>query len=304
MRAKWLPYLFIGPSLTALIVLVFYPLSNGIYLSFTDATQLNSLRRIPNRPPIEATYEFIGLDNYRAVLTDEVYYFWVTFQQTLIWTASNIVLHIIIGLALALLLNRKIRGRGIYRMLLIVPWAVPTYISAYAWRFLFNAEYGFINNTTEWLGLGRTAWFSSQATAMFAVVMANTWIAIPFNMVAFLGGLQSIPNDLYEAADVDGTNGLQKFFFITLPMLRPVMVTVSLLGVIWTFNSFNMIYLVSEGAPARKTEILATWAWRLGFDQRLYGIAAAYSVLILIILIFFSFFYMRLVSRSSQGSVL
>ena len=139
---------------------------------------------------------------------------------------------------------------------------------------------------------------------MFAVVVANTWLAIPFNMVTMLGGLQSIPGDLYEAAEVDGANWWQKFMGITLPMLRPVMMTVILLGVIWTFNSFNIIVLVTEGGPFRSTQILATWAWELGRNQEKYGIAAAYSVIILLLLLFFSFVYIRVLNRPGQESVL
>jgi arabinogalactan oligomer/maltooligosaccharide transport system permease protein len=138
---------------------------------------------------------------------------------------------------------------------------------------------------------------------MLAVIIANTWLAIPFNTVAILGGLQSIPADLYEAAEVDGANARQKFRNVTLPLLRPVLTTITLLGVIWTFNSFNLIFLITEGGPFRATEILATWAWRLGFQQWQIGAAAAYSVIILLILLVFSASYIRVLNRSGQGSV-
>jgi arabinogalactan oligomer/maltooligosaccharide transport system permease protein len=305
MRRDNIAYLFVAPSVLVTVILVLYPLLNGIYLSFTDANQYNTVRRI-GKNVTEASYEYIGLDNYQSIVTEEeVYHFRQVFGQTLVWTGFNIVPHITIGLGLAMLLNRKIKGRAIYRMLLIVPWAVPSYISGFVWRFIYNGDYGFLNSTLEALGLGTVPWLSDPNWAMFAVIVANTWLAIPFNTVTMLGGLQSIPLELYEAAQVDGANGLQRFRNITLPMLSPVMMTATLLGVIWTFNSFNIIFLVSEGGPFRETEILATWAWRLGFTQSWeFGVAAAYSVIILLILVFFSVTYIGVLNRTGRGNAL
>jgi arabinogalactan oligomer / maltooligosaccharide transport system permease protein len=296
-------YFYIAPALIVMAALVFYPLINGIYLSFTDASQYNAARRIGDTFT-PSSYQFIGLQNYISVFTTPTYYFWSVFGQTIVWTIANIIPHILIGLGLGLLLNRKMRGRGIYRMLLIIPWAVPAYISGFVWRFIFNGEYGFLNSFLGELGLGSIPWLADPAWAMVAVVIANTWLAIPFNMVSVLGGLQSIPADLYEAAEVDGASSWQRFLHITMPMLRPVLMTITLLGVIWTFNAFNVIFLVTEGGPFRSTEILATWAWRLGFQQLQYGIAAAYSVIILLILLFFSVVYVRIMSGSRKESVL
>lgn len=310
-------YLFIAPAVIATLLLVFYPLVNGIYLSFTNADRFNTAKVIGGKytPP---TYELqcnidakndelvppmSCLRNYINIFEDPRYYFWQVFGQTIIWTVANIIPHIVIGLGLALLLNRNIRGRSIYRVILILPWAVPSYISAFVWKFIYNGEYGFLNNFLVSIGLNKIPWFSDANWAMFAVVVANTWLAVPFNMVTLLGGLQSIPGDLYEAAEVDGADWFQKFTSITLPMLRPVMMTVVLLGVIWTFNSFNIIFLVSEGNPSRSTEILATWAWRLGRDEEKYGIAAAYSVIILLLLLAFSFIYIRALRRPGQEAL-
>lgn len=310
-------YFFIAPAVIATFLLVFYPLVNGIYLSFTNADRFNTAKVVGGNytPPtydlqcnIDARNDELVppmscLRNYINIFEDDRYYFWQVFGQTVIWTVANIIPHIAIGLGLALLLNRNIRGRAIYRVILILPWAVPSYISAFVWKFIYNGEYGFLNNFLVSIGIEKIPWFSDANWAMFAVVVANTWLAVPFNMVTMLGGLQSIPGDLYEAAEVDGANWLQKFTGITLPMLRPVMMTVVLLGVIWTFNSFNVIFLVSEGNPSRSTEILATWAWRLGRDQEQYGIAAAYSVIILVLLLTFSFIYIRALRRPGQEAL-
>ncbi len=298
-------YIFIAPAVFVMLALVFYPLINGILLSFTNATQMNTTRVIGQRI-IPATYTFFAnpFENYLTVLQTPQYNFWTIFAQTVIWTTFNVIPHITIGLGLALLLNRKIKGRAVYRVLLILPWAVPSYISAFVWRFLYNGDFGFFNNFLASFGAAEVPWLSNPGWAMFAVVVANTWLAIPFNMVTMLGGLQSIPSELYEAAVVDGANEWDKFTNITLPLLRPVLLTITLLGVIWTFNAFNVIFLVSEGGPFRSTEILSTWAWRLGFGQApQYGIAAAFSVIILLILIIFSGSYMRVLNRNAQGAV-
>jgi len=303
MAKNRMAYLFIAPAMLVMAALVFYPLLNGIYLSFTNANQFNTTRRI-GANVVPSSYEFIGLENYSEILNVPTYEFWRVFGQTVLWTGLNIVPHILIGLGLALLLNRKIKGRTIYRVLLILPWAVPSYISAFVWRFIYNGDIGFLNGFLNSMGIADVPWLSDPGWAMFAVVIANTWLAIPFNMVTMLGGLQSIPTELYEAAEVDGASSFQKFLGITLPILRPVMMTATLLGVIWTFNSFNIIFLVSEGGPFRSTEILATWAWRLGFQQSQIGVAAAYSVIILLILIAFSLAYIRVLNRPGQGSAL
>jgi arabinogalactan oligomer / maltooligosaccharide transport system permease protein len=298
-------YFFIAPAVIMMLLLVFYPLLNGILLSFTNADQFTSTRIIGARvTPATYTFHANPLQNYIDIFNTATYYFWGTFGQTVLWTSLNIVPHILIGLGLAMLLNRNIRGRTIYRVLLILPWAVPSYISAFVWRFLYNGDFGFLNSVARSIGVGNIPWLSDPVWAMFAVVLANTWLAIPFNMVTMLGGLQSIPTELYEAAEVDGANNWQKFMDITLPMLRPVIMTATLLGVIWTFNSFNVIFLVSEGGPFRSTEILSTWAWRLGFEQARYGIAAAFSVMILIILMIFSFSYIRILNRPGQQEAL
>jgi arabinogalactan oligomer / maltooligosaccharide transport system permease protein len=303
MAKNRMAYLFIAPSMIVMAVLVFYPLLNGIYLSFTNANQFNTTRRI-GANVIPSSYELIGFENYQDILTTSTYKFWAVFGQTVAWTGLNVVPHIAIGLGLALLLNRKIKGRVIYRILLILPWAVPSYISAFVWRFIYNGDIGFLNSVIRDLGMQPVPWLSDPGWAMFAVVVANTWLAIPFNMVTMLGGLQSIPLELYEAAEVDGASSWQKFMNITLPMLRPVIMTATLLGVIWTFNSFNIIFLVSEGGPFQSTEILATWAWRLGFQQSQIGVAAAYSVIILLVLIVFSLAYIRVLNRPGQGSAI
>jgi arabinogalactan oligomer/maltooligosaccharide transport system permease protein len=200
------------------------------------------------------------------------------------------------------MLNRKLKGRSLYRVLLIVPWAVPAFISAFAWRFLFDQRFGLINASLEAVGLDPVAWFDQRWTSLFTAIVTNIWLGVPFMMVALLGGLQSIPSDLYEAAEMDGTTPWQRFRHVTLPGLRPVSSTVILLGTIWTFNMFPIIYFVTRGQPAGQTEILVTGAFRAAFEGiRNYSLAATYGVLILSMLIVFTSVYKRVLK--SQGEV-
>ncbi len=292
-RRQRLAYLLILPTALVMAGIVFYPLIRGVLISFTDMNQYNMGSKF-----IPPSYRFVWLQNYVKVLTSGQ--FWDILGQTLIWTITNVFFHFTIGLALALLLNRRFRGRAIYRTLLLIPWAVPTYISAFSWRWLFNSKYGFFNLALKALGADPIPWLSHQVWAMVAVIATNIWLGFPFMMVVLLGGLQSIPKQMYEASEVDGCGRIRQFWTITLPLLKPGALTVTLLGIIWTFNMFNVIYLVTEGGPHHQTDILATFAFIEAFHQWRFGMATTYAVIILSILLSFSFFYIRTLKGSEE----
>ncbi len=239
---------------------------------------------------------FVGLHNYARILTpsehsNEARDFYRYLVMTIIWTVTNVSLHFVLGLGLAILLNREIRGRVVYRVILLLPWAVPVFVSAFVWRFLFN-QHGVINAGLGALGFDPVPWLSSTAWTMVACIVVNVWLGVPFMMIVLLGGLQSIPEEMYEAARVDGATRWQQFRNVTVPLLKPVAVTATLLGVIWTFNMFNVIYLM-QGQQGRQVEILATLAFRRFYVDTDYGLAAAYGVLILSMLLMFAYLYMR-----------
>lgn len=290
-------YLFLFPAMAVMLLLVFLPLLQGIYFSLTNINQYNMGNQF-----VKASYEFVGLQNYRNLFTGEgLREFLEIFKQTIIWTFTNVFFHFTIGLGLALLLNRHIAGRGVYRMLLLIPWAVPSFVSAFAWRWMFNGSYGFINLLLGKLGMQPIQWLSDPFWAMTAVIITNVWLGFPFMMVTMLGGLQSIPRELYEAAYVDGANRIQQFFKITLPQLKSTIFTATLLGVIWTFNMFSIIYLITEGGPYNKTEILVTYAYDKAFASWQLGEATTYGVVILSMLLAFSFFYSRVLKISEEN---
>ena len=282
-------YAYVVPAMVGMVVLVLIPFVMGVLLGF-----------------FTTDYEFIGLNNFREILfpadvADTNFYF--TLGVTVLWTVTNVVLHVSIGLALALVLNNPaVKGRTIFRVLLIIPWAVPNYITALIWKWMFNYEFGAINLMLQAIGVSKVAWFGTSFwTNFFANLATNTWLGFPFMMVVSLGALQSIPGELYEAADIDGATRWQKFRGITLPLLKPALFPAIILGTIWTFNMFNVIYLVSGGGPDNQTNILITEAYRFFKVLNRYGFAAAYCVMIFVILLLYTVITNR-VTKATEGT--
>ncbi|MBL1081098.1 sugar ABC transporter permease [Streptomyces actinomycinicus] len=305
LQKYWYAYAMIAPVVIVLGVLVGYPLARGVYLTLTDANSLNSARTIGVNH-IDATYKFIGLDNYQDILFGPTAYdrFWSHFLWTVVWTVACVALHYTIGLGLALMLNEKLRGRTAYRLLLVLPWAVPTFVTVFSWRIML-ADSGVLNQILGSLHLPQPEWLEDTFWQRFAAVMVNTWCGVPFMMLSLLGGLQSIDSSLYEAAEMDGASAWQRFRHVTLPGLRSVSSTVVLLGIIWTFNQFVIIFLLFGKNSAPDAQILVTWAYALGFGQqpRDFAQSAAYGVLLLSILTVFTSFYFRWLKRNDQLAV-
>ncbi|MEU8030363.1 sugar ABC transporter permease [Streptomyces sp. NPDC049099] len=297
----WYAWAMVTPVAVVIAVLVLYPLGYGFYQSLTDANEANVATTIGafHRP---ATYGFVGLDNYWHVLSGADGDFYPRLVWTVVWTVSCVALQVGIGMGLAVLLNRKMRLRGLYRAMLILPWAVPSFIGVFAWRLMLNAQFGVFNEIITAVGLPAQNWLGTPLAQKVAVIMVNVWIGIPFNMVAVLGGLQSIPKELYEAAEMDGASPWQRFVNVTLPGLRPVSNTVILLGCIWTFNMFNVIYLLLGNNTTGDTDILVTFAFRKAFTGISdYSGAATYGIIILALLLAFSTFYRRSTLKSEQA---
>lgn len=269
---------YVAPAATGLLVLIVVPFVIGLSLSLFHHDA--------------GDYTFVGFANFADILTSRGYRmteplsFYFTLVVTLLWTAVNVVLHVSIGLFLAILLKEPLlKLRGVYRVLLIVPWAVPNYITALMWKGMFHRQFGAINAILAGFGVEPVSWFTQWTTSFAANVITNTWLGFPFMMVVSLGALQSIPTDLYEAAEVDGASKWTQFRRITLPLLKPALLPAVILGSVWTFNMFNIIYLVSGGEPGGATDILVSEAFRWAFQRNeQYGFAAAYSVLIFVVL--------------------
>ena len=284
MRKNKPAYVYVAPAMIAMVVLVVTPFVVGSAVSLFAHRQ--------------GEFTFVGLSNFVDILMSKDFgltdplSFYYTLVVTVLWTVTNVFLHVTIGLGLAMILRNKwVKMRGIYRVLLIVPWAVPNYITALIWRGMFHKQFGAINGILTSLGVEPVSWFSQFSTAFAANLSTNVWLGFPFMMVVTLGALQAIPRDLEEAAEVDGASRWQRFRHVTLPLLRPALVPAIVLGTVWTFNSFNIIYLVSQGEPDGGTEILISEAYKWAFArQEQYGYAAAYAVLIFFVLLIYSTF--------------
>ncbi|MCK1814091.1 sugar ABC transporter permease [Streptomyces carpaticus] len=296
----WYAWAMIAPVVVVITGIIGWPLVRGIFLSLTNANEANVERQIGVNK-MEATYEFVGLENYADILTDSK--FWDRLGWTMVWTVSCVAITFLIGLALANMLNRTFRGRTLYRMALILPWAIPAFVSVFAWRMIFNERNGILNNLLEGQGIAGIHWLSDPTWAKAAVIAVNVWLGVPFMLIAMLGALQSIPAEHYEAAEMDGAGPWQRFWNITLPGVRSVSMTVVLLSTIWTFNMFPVIFLLTRGGPAGSTDILVTEAFRLAFirSPRDFANSAAWGVLILLLLVLFAISYRRALRK--QGEV-
>jgi len=269
------------PATILLFGVVVYPFFYNIYLSFTNMNMTNV-----NNP------EVIGFMQYAKVFSESIFY--SVFFKTLVWTIVNVFFHVTLGVMLAILLNRKLPGKAIFRVLLILPWAVPQYITALTWRGMFMSDSGAINLMLTKIGIDSVNWLSEPTTAFIACIITNIWLGFPFMMMIALGGLQSIPKELYEAARIDGATAWKQFISVTIPLLKPVMIPAITLGIVWTFNNLNVMWLVSSGGqPADHTHILVSYVYRAAFNLYRYGYAAAFSMIIFIILAIFSITFMN-----------
>ncbi len=273
--------LFLGfllvPTAVIVLAVVAFPFAYNVAISFSNMN-IYTLQ----------DWHLIGLDQYLAVFAEPA--FWSVFLKTIIWTVVNVVFHVGLGVFLAVILHQTfIKGKSAWRVLLILPWAVPQYITALTWRGMFNFEFGAVNLLVESMGGTSVAWLSDPVTAFVAAIMANIWLGFPFMMVIALGGLQSIPGELYEAAEVDGASAWTQFRQITAPLLKPVMIPAITLGTIWTFNNINVVWLISNGGePNDQTHILVSYVYEAAFSMYRFGWAAALSMVIFAVLFIFT----------------
>lgn len=283
-------YVLMLPAALVMFGVVIYPFFYNVVLSFSNM----SLRHFRD-------WHLVGLRQYEEVFRGKIFY--AVFFKTIVWTFVNLFFHVTIGVSLALILNRRLFGKAAIRTLLILPWAIPQVIVALTWRSMFNYEYGAINLfIAHFLNMAPVEWLGKPLEAFSACIITNVWLGFPFMMTIALGGLQSIPQELYEAADIDGASGWQKFWSVTVPLLKPVMIPAITLGIIWTFNNVNIIWLVSNGGePSDQTHILVSYVYKAAFNLYRYGYAAALSMVIFIILLTFSLVFLKR-SRASEAA--
>lgn len=284
-----LPIMLLTPAAIGLFALVVYPLFFELQLAFSNM----SLRRFKN-PDFGLA---IAWDNLKLIFTEPVLKqvkFFPLLLRTFLWTFIQISFHVSFGLGLALLLNRKIKLKGLFRTLLVFPWAVPQVIAILAWRGEFNYQYGYVNILLRDLGMANPPqWLTEPTWNFIAINLVNIWLGIPFMMVTLLGGLQSIDATYYEAAEIDGASPWQRFRAVTLPLLKPIMTPAIVLGIIWTFNNFNVPFLLNQNL-LETSDILVTALFRAAFEYNRYGFAAAFAIVVFLILLALTIVYMRM----------
>ncbi|HNP73064.1 MAG TPA: sugar ABC transporter permease [Kouleothrix sp.] len=289
---------YLTPALLGIVIVNVLPIFYNLYMSFTN-------RNGPARFA-EGKYKLVGFDNYTRLLTQSDFY--IVLAKTLLYAAVCVALFFVVGLAFALILNHPaIRGRAIWRTLMILPWAVPTWITALIWKFLFHGQYGPINQILRAAGIAAPDWLLNAGTAFAAITIVNLWMSYPFFMLILLGGLQSIPADMYEAASIDGASWWRQLFSITLPLLRPVALPAVILSAIAQFQMFNTVWLMTKGGPVQRvgqpgaTELLLVWAYNQGFQgaQR-FGLVSAFAIVVFIILLGITALYIR-VTNATKG---
>jgi arabinogalactan oligomer/maltooligosaccharide transport system permease protein len=289
-----LPIMLITPAAIGLLALYVYPLLWELNVSFTKMNIRNFI--FPGFLGLTAERDiFVGLQNYINVFTGPVLKqtgFFQLFAQTVIWTVTNVFFHVTLGIGLALMLNRRLRGRTAYRAMLILPWAIPATASLQIWRTEYNFEFGAVNQLLGLVGLGPYPWLSEPVWNFLAMLITNVWLGVPFMMVIVLGGLQSISHEYYEAAEIDGASPVQSFRTITLPLLRPVLIPAILLGTFLTFNQILVPFFINQN-ELETSDILVTALFRAAFQYSRYGFAAAFAFVIFAILLVFTVFYVR-----------
>jgi multiple sugar transport system permease protein len=283
-------YLLVGPLVVWLLITIVVPLVYSVYMSFTDAGIIGT----------EAS--FTGLENYATVLGDTE--FRSAFGRSLIWAVGGAVVQTVLAFAAALALNQAFRGRRFARTWIILSWIIPTIVIAILWRWMLNASYGIVNFFVTTLGVSDAPidFMGSPKWALPTLIMINAWRWFPFLALLILAGLQSIPGEVYEAAEVDGANATQRFFMITMPMLQPVMYVVGLIGTLWAFQIFDVIWLMTQGGPSGTTQTLPVLIYDRAFNGFAMGEASAISVLLCVFLLIFSVLYIRFVPSGESDS--
>ena len=291
-RARsWAAGAFLAPLLIYLVVFYAYPLYRNVELSLHDYTP---------RAFVQGNAEFVGLRNYADVLTDDG--FGRALLNTGLFTVTSIGLQFAIGLALAVFFRNNFRLSGVLRGLFLVPWLLPLIVSGSTWSWMLNSENGIVNSFLGALGVEQINWLTSPDTALLAVIIANVWLGIPFNLVILYAGLQNIPDSLYEAAALDGASAWQRFWRITFPLLGPVSAITLLLGLIYTLKVVDIIWVMTAGGPGDASTTLAIWSYREAFGTGLpdFSPAAAVGNLLIVIALVAGFVYLRLQRREEK----
>lgn len=284
-------YWYVLPAIIVMLIVIAYPIYYTIELSFFNTPASLSL----------ANKKFNGLDNYVAILTSPI--FWKVSWQTLVWTVLSTIFAFLLGLGAALALHREFVGRGVLRGILLVPWVVSAVAASYVWKWLYHSDFGAIGALLVQLGLSDKPinFIDNTTTSLYALIVVNVWKEFSFAMIMLMAGLQTVPDTLLRAAQVDGASPWQRFWHVTWPHLSGVSMVTVLLLVVQNFNSFIIPFIMTGGGPVGSTQIWITHIYELAFLRQRWGVGAAYAVLLFLIMMTLGYFYVKALSRGDDN---
>ena len=295
-----LAFMMMAPAFLMIAVVIIYPFFFELRLAFSNLNMYTIAAWLQS-----GEMSWTGFENFYNVFTQsplQTATFWKLLFRTFLWTVINVTAHVAFGLGLAMLLNRRVRFKGLYRTMLIIPWAMPQVVAVLAWRGEFHPEFGFVNQLIQMAGGSSINWWSDPWPVFLSCCIVNIWLGIPFMMIVFLGGLQSIPGSCYEAAEIDGASKWQQFQNITMPLLKPVVVPSVTLGTIWTFNNINVIYLMTgQGGGNEFADILVSALYKSAFTYSRYSYSAAFAMVIFVILMMITGLWIKF-SRGTEAA--
>lgn len=284
-KKSYTRWLFVLPALVIVVALFIYPICSSIFFSFT------------NKNLIKPVYKFVGLKNYADVLTAPE--FWKSFINSIKWTVLSLLGQILVGFTAALALKKITWCKGVYKTLLIIPWAFPSIVIAFSWKWILNGVYGFLPHILVKLGLFETApqFLTNGTLAFLCLVLINIWFGAPMIMVNILSALETVPQDQYEAAQIDGAKAWQSFLYVTVPHIKMVVGLLVVLRTVWIFNNFDLIYLITGGGPAGTTQTVPIYAYNMGWGTKLLGKSSAVTVLLFIFLMVICGIYFAVLNK-------
>lgn len=283
-------YLFVLPGILFMVLFLIFPIIYNLLLSFQDVTLMN----------LNGEHSFVGLQNYKTVIQDEL--FVISLKNSAIFTGLSIVLQFGIGFALALYFNQRFPGQSLMRSLMLLAWMMPIVITATLFKWILAGDHGILNYLLQLLGLLDSSqfWLSENHTAIYGTILANVWIGVPFNMIILLSGLQSMPIHLFEAAKIDGAGRIRQFRYITLPLMKPTILVLLMLGVIYTFKVFDLIFIMTGGGPVNASTVFPLYAYRLAFINFEFSLGATVSSIMFFVLITIAAAYLWMIRKEEH----
>ena len=278
-------YYLIIPVIVIMCIFTLYPLIDGIRVSFTDKSMLKT------------EYSYIGIDNYKQMLGDPI--FWLSLRHSIILTGVVVILQLIFGLILAWTMKQEIPGMPIFKSIIMLSWVIPVAATVIIFKFMAQSDVGFINIILKSIGLKSLVkyWFGDPSTAFSLIILLHLWRNVPFYGIAFLAAMQTIPASFYEAAEINGANAFQSFWYITLPGIRSMIIVMVTIHVLWTFNNFDFIYLATGGGPINTTDVLPVYVYRQSWVSYAAGYGASIGTVMLLILSVYLIIYLIIQER-------